>query len=140
MILLSSEKLFPIDIRYCEVKFKNGMEGIVIIENDDDEKKYIGQIKELKTQWRTPNWKEHTDVIRGATIWDEFNGERTIDFRTYRSLVLENFLKAWDIVDEKGTPVPCNKENIGKLERNVAHALQTAFIDKSVPSEDELKN
>lgn len=139
-LLINSVKLFPIDIKYAEVKFKNGLEGIYVIDNKEDEEKYIGKIKELKTQWVMPNWKEHTEVIRQATVWDDTKGERAIDFRIYRSLCLENFLKAWDIVNDKGEPVPCTKDAIGTLDHNIAWALQTNFVDRSIPSEQELKN
>lgn len=139
-LLVNSSKLFPIDIKYAEVKFRNGISGIVVIDNEEDEKKYKDSMKELKTQWQVPNWKEHTEIIRQSMIWDEFKGERMMDFGAYRSLCLESFLKAWDIVDDANKPVPCNKDSIAKLDHNIAHALQEAFVDRNIPTEQELKN
>lgn len=140
MALLISNKLFPIDLKYAEVRFKNGMDGVIVIDNKDLEKRYEGKIKELHTQWYLPGWKEHIEVIRDSMIWDEFKGERMMDYRLYRCKILENYLKAWDIPGEDGKVVPCNKENIGRLDHNIAHALQDLFVDRTVPTEEELKN
>lgn len=143
MSVLVSSKLFPIDIKYAEVKLKNGLESIVVIRDEETEKRFEGKegkIKELHTQWLQPNWKEHSDVVRQSMIWDEFKGERTMDFHSYRSMCIERFLKAWDITDDAGVPVPCNQVNIGKLDYAMANALIDLFISKSVPTEDDLKN
>jgi len=141
MPLLISTKLFPIDLKYAEVRFKNGMDGVIVLDDKEAEKKYEGRIKELHTQWVMPGWKEHIEVIRDSMIWDEFKGERMMDYRLYRCKILENYLKAWDIMEADGTTaVPCNKDNIGRLDHNIAHALQDLFVDRTVPTEDELKN
>lgn len=140
MSLFIPNKFFPIDIKYVDVKFRNGLEGAYVIATKADEEKYAGRLKELHTQWEMPDWKEHTEVIRSSMIWDEFKGERMMDFRLYRSKVLESYLKAWDIVDGDGKPVPCNKDNIRRLDHDVAHALQDLFVDRTIPTEEELKN
>lgn len=140
MSLLITTKLFPIDLKYVDVKFKNGMEGVLVIENKEQEKKFEGKMKELHTQWFLPSWKEHTEVIRSSMIWDEFKGERMMDFRLYRSIILENYLRAWDIADEEGKPIPCTKDTIARLDHGVAHALQDLFVDRTIPTEEELKN
>lgn len=140
-LLQTPNKLFPVDIKYVEVKYKNGLTGNHVIEGPEDEKKFATEeIKELHTQWVMPNWKEHTDVIRQAMVWDDMLGERKLDYRTYRGLCLENFMRAWDIVDAEGKPVPCNKTTIATLDLDIAHALQEAFVDRSIPTETELKN
>ncbi len=140
MSLLVSTNLFPIDIKYVEVKLKNGLDGIILIKDEADEKKYEGRIKELHTQWLQPNWKEHTDIIRESMVWDAFKGERQMDFQTYRTLCIERFLKVWDILDDAGKPVQCEKKSIAQLEYNMANYLIDQFISKSVPTESDLKN
>lgn len=140
MSLLVSSNLFPIDVKYAEVKLKNGLTGVILIRDEEQEKKYEGKMKELHTQWVQPNWKQHTEIIRESMVWDQFKGERQMDFQTYRGLCIERFLKSWDIVNDAGVPVPCTKDTIAQLEYNMANALIDQFIAKSVPTEQDLKN
>jgi hypothetical protein len=142
MPLLVPTALFPIDIKYAEFKLKNGLTGVEVIEDGDKEalKKYDGKIKELHTQWAQPGWKENNEIVRQATIWDEFRGVRDVDFYIYKSMVLERFLKSWDITDEKNNPVPCVPETIARLDIQVANALVNRFLARNVPTEEDLKN
>lgn len=140
MSVLVSNKMFPIDLKYVEIKLKNGLDSIILVSTPEDEKKFEGKVKELHTQWIQPNWKEHSDIIRDSMAWDQFKGERAMDFPTYRALCIERCLKAWDVIDDKNVPVPCNKATIGQLEYAMANALIDQFITKSVPTEQDLKN
>jgi len=132
--------MFPIDVRYSEVTLKSGLTSVIVLKTEEEEKKYEGKVKELHTQWLQPSWKENNDVIRQSQIWDEFRGERTLDFYLYRSIVLDKFLKTWDITNDKNEPVPCNSANISKLSIPIANELIDQFISKNVPKEAELKN
>jgi hypothetical protein len=140
MGVLVSKKLFPIVIKYVELTLKNGQTGIFVIKTNEQEKKYAGRIKEMHTQWRQPNWKESNDLFKGSLQWDAYKGEREIDPITYRSMTLEENLKHWDVIDDDGKPVPCTKENMWKLDVNIAAALIDAFNAHTIPNEDELKN
>ena len=140
MPLLVSDKLFPIDLEYAEVKTKSGIDCILIIKNEEMSKKYGDKVKKVHTQWVQPSWKESNDLVRQATVWEQFAGERSLDYLLYRSLIPEKFLKMWDITDEAGKPVPCTPITILKLEPNIANALIDNFISRTVPSESDLKN
>ena len=140
MSLLVSNQMFPIDLKYIEVPLKNNLTGIMVIKSEEAEKKHEGRVKELHTQWIQPPWKDNNEIIRQAQIWEAFKGERETDFYLYRSLVLEKFLKAWDILDDAGKPVPCDKANIAKLAIPIANELIDQFINKNVPKEADLKN
>jgi len=142
MSLLVPTSLFPIDIKYVETKLKNGLTGIIVIEDEDKDslKKYEGRIQELHTQWQQPGWKENNEVVRESLIWDEFRGVRDVDFYLYREKVINRYLKSWDITDDKKQPVPCTPENIARLDIQVATGLVSKFLARNVPSEEELKN
>ena len=142
MSVLVPTSLFPIDIKYAEVKLKNGMTGIVVIDDGDEEslKKYEGKIKELHTQWQQPGWKENNSIVRESMYWDEFRGVRDVDFYIYRALVLERFLKVWDVKDEKEQPVACTPDSVARLDIQVATALVSKFLARNVPTEEDLKN
>jgi hypothetical protein len=142
MSVLVPTSLFPIDIKYAEVKLKSGMTGNVVIDDDDEEnlKKYEGKIKELHTQWLQPGWKENNNIVRESMYWDEFRGVRDVDFYVYRALVLERFLKVWDVKDDKGQPVPCTPETAARLDIQVATSLVSKFLSRNVPTEEDLKN
>lgn len=140
MGVLVSNKLFPITLKYVELTLKNGQTGIFVVKTEEQEKKYVGRLKEMHTQWRQPNWKESNDLFKGALQWDAFKGEREIDPITYRSMTLEENLKHWDVIDDEGKPVSCTKENMWRLDVNIAAALIDAFNSHTIPTEEELKN
>ena len=142
MSVLVPTSLFPIDIKYAEVKLKNGMTGIVVIDEGDKDalKKYEGKTKDLHTQWQQPGWKENNDIVREANIWNDFTGSRDVDFYVYRALVIERFLKVWDVKDDKAQQVPCTKENIARLDIQIANAMVSKFLARNVPTEEDLKN
>jgi len=139
MSLLVTEQLFPIAIKYIDVPLKGGMEGVFIIDTPEKEKKYGDKVKKLETQWIRPSFRQMNDLHRETTITNSFNGEKETDWILYQSLIMEKFLRHWDI-EEGGKPVPCTPENMGKLDPVIARALLDAFNKHSVPSEDYLKN
>ena len=139
MSLLVTEQLFPITIKYVDVPLKNGLNGVFIIDTPEKEAKYKERLKELGTQWVRPSFKQMNDLIREATVTDPYKADRDLDPFIYRALVLEKFLRHWDI-QEDGRPVPCNPENIGRLDPVVATALIDGFNKHNVPTEEFLKN
>ena len=143
MGLLVSQKLFPIDIRYTEIPLKTGQTGVVVLKDDaagkELEKKYGDKVKTLHTQWAQPNFRESNDILREATVYDQFKGERDIDWYLFRALTLERNLKAWDIMDDDGKPVPCTPDNIAKLDSAIAIALVGQFDARNLPTEEDLK-
>jgi hypothetical protein len=140
MGLLVQQKLFPITIKYVEIPLKSGRSGILIVKTDEQEKKYKDKIKELETQWLQPNFKETNDLIREATVYEHFKGERDIDHYLYRALVLDRFLKAWNITDDAGQPIPCNPANMALLDVSIALELIDKFNTQNLPTEADLKN
>lgn len=135
-----NEELFDLKIKYIEKKLKSGHTGCVIVSDKETELKYKDHIKEIHTMWLQPNWKQSNDVIRKATKVDADTGIRGVDWPYYRTLLLENFMKTWDIAGEDGKTVPCIPENIAKLDPVIAGALVEEFLGKTSPSEEELKN
>ena len=58
----------------------------------------------------------------------------------YRQLVLERFMKLWDIVDDKGNPIDLKPENLAKLDPDVAMALYQAWNKRVNAEEEDTKN
>jgi hypothetical protein len=111
-----------------------------VVKTVEMEERYKGLVSELHTQWIQPNWKESNDLIRASTTWDAEAGERMLDWQKYRFLLLEHFMKSWDIVDDKEMPVACTRENIEKLDANIAAALVDQFLSKTTLTEKEMGN
>lgn len=139
MSLLVGEQLFPITIRYIDVPLKNNLNGVFIIDTPEKGKKYEGKIKEMNTQWVRPGFKQMNDLIMESSVTDPYKGGKDVDPFIYRALILEKFLRHWDI-EEEGKAIPCTPENIGKLDPIVAQALIEAFNKHNVPTEEYLKN
>ena len=137
----ASEELFPVVVKYAEVKVpKSGLMSIVVIRTDEMAQRYKDAVREINTQWVTPNWTENNDLLRSSTRWDREAGERVLDWTTYRAMVLEKFMRTWDIKDDKGVGVPCTKEYINKLDPNIGAALAEGFLAKISVSERDLGN
>ena len=133
--LFVSEDLFDIVVKYREVKTKMGVKSVSVIRDKDTELRYKDFVMELHTQWAAPNWKQSNDLIRQATKWDTDAGQRVIDWPLYRSTLMETCMKTWDIKD-----VPCIKDNMAKLDPNIAAALVDEFLGRTTPTEEELGN
>lgn len=131
---------FPIVIKYVEKTLPSGLTTVVVVKTAEMEERFKGSVFELQTQWVQPNWKESNDLIRASTTWDSEAGERMLDWQKYRFLLLEHFMKSWDVKDEKGQAVPCVKENIEKLDANIAAALVDEFLKKTTLTEKEVGN
>jgi len=135
-----SQTSFPIVVKYIEKENKAGLPLIVIVKSEEIEKRYKDQIKTITTIWTLPNWKQSNELIRKATKFDADAGERRLDWQMYRGLLLETFMKEWDIKGSDGKVVPCDKQFIDQLDVNVAATLIDEFLLKTSPSEDELGN
>jgi hypothetical protein len=135
-----TDSSFTIEVKYIEKKNKAGLPMIVIVKSAEIEARYKDHVKTIKTMWTLPNWKQSNELIRKATKFDQDAGERRLDWQLYRSMILENFMKEWDIKGEDGKMVPCVKQFIDLLDVNVAATLIDEFLLKTSPSEDELGN
>jgi hypothetical protein len=140
MPIFATGKLIPVEIKYVDLKLKDGAEITIVVDSDDMEKRFGDKVKVLKTQWAVPNWKDNHDAIRLSTVTDPMTGNKGVDIHQYKSVCLEKFLKAWDITDEAGKPVPVTKDKIMSLDFTIARALVDQFINRHIPSEEELGN
>jgi len=142
----ASNDRFEIAIKYVEKKLSSGLTKVIIIGNKDEEslERYKDQVKVIHTQWAMMNWQETNSLIRQATYFDSMAGRRELDWVMYRQLMLENCMKSWDITekaaDGKETSVPCTKENVARLDPNVATALVQDFVEKTSMSDEDLGN
>ncbi len=135
-----SQSTFPIVVKYIEKENKAGLPMIVVVRSADTESRYKDHVKTITTLWMLPNWKQSNELIRKATKFDADAGERRLDWQMYRGMLLENFMKEWDIKGSDGKVVPCTKEFFDQLDINIASTLIDEFLMKTSPSEEELGN
>lgn len=140
MSVLVSQDLFPIDVKYAELKLKSGHVGCFVIDNAEAEQKYADKIKVLHTQWKMPTWKETNDLIRESTEMDMATGDRQVNVEKWQGIAIERFMKAWDVVGPDGKTMPCTPQNIEMLDPNVFRSLMSQFMARNTPSEEDLKN
>lgn len=139
MPIFATGKLIPVEIKYVDLKLKDGSEMTVVINDIEVERRFEGKVKVLRTQWAIPNWKDNQEAIKNSTILDPMTGlQKGMDWNQYKTICLEKFLKAWDIVDDAGKPVPVTKDKIMSLDFTIARALVDQFINREIPSDDEL--
>jgi hypothetical protein len=135
--------MFEIVVEYAQAMLKNGLKGILVFSEKDDEgkKRYSPDaVEAIHSQWVMPNWKQSNDILRRATKWDDEAGQRVLDWATYRSLIMENFMRMWDVKDDQKSPVPCTRENMERLDPNIAAALVERFLSKTTITEKDLGN
>jgi len=135
-----SPDLFEIVVKYTHVKLKSGLSAIIVIKDEKQEEKYKDKVQVLKSQWKQPNWIEHNDLHSGSLVMDDVAGVKVPDYNIYRQLVLERFMKLWDVVDEKNNPVEINKDNLSKLDPSIAMALYDAWNRKVNAAEEDVGN
>jgi hypothetical protein len=135
--------MFDVVVEYAQAQLKSGLKGIIVFkEKDDEARQKIAKesIEALHTQWVMPNWKQSNEMLRVSTKWDGEAGQRVLDWATYRSQIMENFMRMWDVKDDKGAPVPCTRENMDKLDPSIASALVERFLAKTTVTEKDLGN
>jgi hypothetical protein len=135
-----SPDLFEIVVKYAQVKLKSGLSAIIVIKDEKQEEKYKDKVQVLKSQWKQPNWIEHNDLHSGSLVTDDVAGVKVPDYNIYRQLVLERFMRLWDVVDEKNNPVEINKDNLSKLDPSIAVALYEAWNKKVNAAEEDVGN
>jgi hypothetical protein len=133
-----TEELFPIVVKWAEVKTKGGATGNLILKDKESEERYKGAFNELQTQWAMPNWKQSSHLLAKAYQADPQTGESRFMWATYRSLIIDNFMRSWDAQDENGKPVPCTPDNIARLDPAIASSLVEGFLAKTNVTEKEL--
>jgi hypothetical protein len=142
----ASNERFEIAVKYIEKSLPSGLNKVIVVGEKDKEaqERYKDKVKVIHTQWTLMNWKESNDLIRQATYFDAMAGRRELDWVAYRQLMLDNCMKSWDITekgaDGKESSVPCTKENISRLDPNIATALVQAFVERTSVSDEEMGN
>lgn len=145
MSIFVSDELFEITIKYMDVKCNNGLTRCrVLNETNEKDKKIIAErpekIKELHTFWELANFKQMYETSNKCHKFDFETGRKDLDWLLYKATVLETYMKKWDAADDSGKPVQLSKENIEKLDPDVANALIDRFFDKTSITEEELGN
>jgi len=144
--VFASGDYFEVSIKYVDLKTASGIEVIKVIDDSTekgkaDVEKYGEKIQVLRTQWSSPNWKQSNDLLRKCMRYDPESGKRELDWPLYRALLIEMFMKKWDVTTTeagKEIPVELKRENIDRLDAQVAVALVDKFIERTNVSEDEL--
>jgi len=135
-----SDALFEITVKYVQVNLKGGLKAVIVIDDPEKEKKYGDRAQVIKSQWKQPNWKEHNELHSDSLVTDDVTGVKVPNINIYRQLVLERFMKLWDIVDDKGNPIDLKPENLAKLDPDVAMALYQAWNKRVNAEEEDTKN
>jgi hypothetical protein len=144
--VFASGDYFEVFIRYVNLKTASGIEIVKVFDEStekgkQDIEKYGEKVQVLKTQWVAPNWKQSNELLRKCMRYDAESGKRELDWPLYRALLIEMFMKKWDITSTEGgkeVPVPLVRENIDRLDAQIAVALVDKFIERTNVSEEEL--
>lgn len=92
-------------------------------------------LKVLNTRWKTLTWADHKQIHNECLMTT--SKEQDVDYIRFRDKKLKKCLKAWDLTDEKGDPIPINDETIDKLDISVANELLSGYekVTEVTPAE-----
>lgn len=141
--LFASNDMFEISIQYLEVVTKSGLKSVRVLDPKNDKDlitRKQAEVKKLTTFWTQPSWKQSNELYRKCTRFDPEAGRRLFDPSLHQALLLESFMKKWDACEDSGKPIPCDKENVDRLDPAVAVSLANEFNDRVAIDEDELGN
>jgi hypothetical protein len=144
--VFASGDYFEVFIKYVNLKTASGIEVVKVIDETTEKgkqevEKYGDKIQCLRTQWVAPNWKQSNELLRKCMRYDPESGKRELDWPLYRAMLIEMFMKKWDITMTEGgkeVPVPLTRENVDRLDAQVAVSLVDKFIERTNVTEDEL--
>lgn len=144
--VFASGDYFEVFIKYLNLKTASGIDVIKVLDDTTEKgrkeiEKYGERVQTLKTQWLAPNWKQSNELLRKCMRYDPESGKRELDWPMYRALLIEMFMKKWDVTtteNGKEVPVAVSRENIDRLDAQVAVALVDKFIERTNVSEEEL--
>lgn len=145
MSIFVSNERFEIIVKYLDVKSKSGLTRCRVIDESKKEdkellEKHKEKVKELHTSWELANFKQMYETSSKCHKFDYESGRRELDWLLYKTMIIESYMKGWDAADESGKPVACTKENIEKLDPDIANTLIDRFFDKASITEEELGN
>jgi hypothetical protein len=149
MGLFAKTDLFEIPVKYVLVKSKGGVETVKVIDESTEKGKEeldnLGdRVLTLLTYWISPNWKQSNDLLRKCMKYDPESGKRDLDWALYRAFLIESFMRKWNATEEgeegKEEPVKCSKDNVERLDAQIAVALVDRFLERTTVTEDDLGN
>jgi hypothetical protein len=144
--VFASGDYFEVCVKYVILKTTSGIDVVKVIDDSTEKGKadierYGDRVQSLRTQWLSPNWKQSNELLRKCMRYDAESGKRELDWPLYRALLIEMFMKKWDATATEGgkdVPVAVSRENIDRLDAQVAVALVDKFIERTNVSEEEL--
>jgi len=144
--VFASGDFFEVCVKYVVLKTASGIDVVKVIDDATEKGKadlerYGERVQSLRTQWVSPNWKQSNELLRKCMRYDAESGKRELDWPLYRALLIEMFMKKWDATTTEGgkeIPVPVSRENVDRLDAQVAVALVDKFIERTNVSEEEL--
>lgn len=138
-----SSDLFEIKVKYVRVTLKSKLPAILVLKTEEQEKKYASKMQVLTTQWQQPNWREHNELHSDSMVTDSVTGVQRANYNLYRQLVLERFMKLWDVTEDrdgKPCPVELTPDNIHKLDPAIANALYEQWQSRVNADEEDVGN
>jgi len=143
ILLSGNENLISIPIYYKSKVNKYGVRQFKILTDDigrmEIENKE-GGVEVLNTKWKPQTWQMNNFLLKNSTAYDQASGTHQIDYVRYQDNVFMNCLVEWDMVDDKGQPIPVNPKMVGMLPSSIAQSLVRKYDASMQIDEDELKN
>lgn len=141
ILMEGNETLIHIPL-YFKIKINKYSVRQFKILDDEEGKKLLNQegsgVEVLNTKWKPQTWQMNNFLLKNSTTYNQANGNNEVDFAKYQSNVFDNCLAEWDMVDEKGQPIPVSPKTIGMLPTTIAHALIRRYDSSLTIDEEEL--
>ena len=126
MLLDGENSLIHIPIYFKEKKNKHGHHYYAILDEDEGKKKQTVEnsgVDVLNTKWKPQTWQMNNHLLKHSTSYNQATGSQDIDFTKYRDNIISECMTDWDMVDDKGAPIPVNPKTVGLLPANIVNEL-----------------
>ena len=113
MLIIDVKKLIPVDLYYkmSEVGLRVDTASTFKTLTEEEQKTY----SKLSLKLRPMHWKMYNTLQKESLVDTGSGTADTINWVLYKEKKLHAIIVGWDLVDEKGAPVPVNPETIGSL-------------------------
>jgi hypothetical protein len=139
ILLGGNESLIHIPLYYKIKLNKYGVRQFKVLDEDEAKKlleKPESGVEILNTKWKPQTWQMNNHLLKNSTSYDQASGTHQIDFTKYQDNVFTNCLVEWDMIDEKGQPIPVNPKTVGMLPSSIAQSLIRKY-DSSLNIDEE---
>ena len=130
MLIVDVKKLVPVDLYYkmSDVGLRVDTAATLKALTEEEQKAY----SKLSLKLRPMHWRMYNSLQKESLV-DSGSGQAdTINWVLYKERKLYAIIVEWNLVDEKGAPVPVTPDTIGSLHPMIPEMILREYDNKTM--------